>query len=200
MTAPNLKCSCISLLILALIGTARAEDTASGQVITTYNEDTAATSWSYQGNGLGIELIQASPDYIRASYSARGLPSSIIDEVSRHCVFGTIIRNLSEQALHYRVADWRYRTPTGQQGAPRTKTEWVRDWHSMGVRFSWSILADDPTFAVGDWVQGLTTLPVPHGSQVSLKIVWSIEGQRYEQWLPDMQCAADSQTGSPSDD
>ncbi len=50
----------------------------------------------------------------------------------------------------------------------------------MGVRFSWSILADDPTFAVGDWIQGFTTMAEPHGSRVSLKVVWSIEGKRYE--------------------
>lgn len=204
MTTPMLNYSRLSLLFLALTSTAQAQHAASGQVTTSYNKDTAATSWSFQGNGLGIELVQASPDYIRASYSARGLPASIIDEVSRHCVFGTIIRNLSEQPLHYRVADWRYTTPTGQQGTPKTKTEWVKEWHNMGVRFSWSILADDPTFAVGDWVQGLTTLPVPHGSPVSLKIVWSIEEQRHEQWIPDMQCAtestADSATESPGND
>ena len=64
----------------------------------------------------------------------------------------------------------------------------------MGVRFSWSILADDPTFAVGDWIQGFTTIAVPHGSRVSLKVVWSIEGTRYEQVLPDLECAAAPET------
>jgi hypothetical protein len=113
----------------------------------------------------------------------------LIESVATQCVFGSILRNLSDQPLSYRVADWRYLTPDAVEHKIKTKTRWLEQWHGMGVRFSWSILADDVTFARGDWIQGFTTVAQPHGSHVGLKIVWSIAGKRHEKILPDLECA-----------
>ena len=151
--------------------------------------DSGIKSWKYEGNGIGLEFVQVPPDYIRASYSARGLPRSISEAVAGRCVFGTIIRNLSDQPLSYRVADWHYVNADGATVPIKTKSEWLREWHDMGVRFSWSILADDPTFAVGDWIQGFTTMAEPHGSQLSLTVRWSIEEKPYERIFSNLQCA-----------
>ena len=151
---------------------------------------TGLKSWQYQGDGLAIELLQVPPDFIRASYSARGLPDSVTEAVATRCVFGTIVRNISDAALSYRVADWRYRDADGAEHPIKTKSEWLEEWHGMGVRFSWSILADDPTFAVGDWIQGFTTMPEPHGSTLGLRITWSVDGRHHEKLLPDLECAA----------
>jgi len=157
--------------------------------------DTGLRSWQYEGKGFGIELIQVPPDFIRASYAARGLPSEVTEAVAQRCVFGTIVRNLSERSLKYRVADWRYINPAGEERPIKTKSEWLKEWHAMGVRFSWSILADDPTFAPGDWIQGFTTMAEPHGSRLDLTVVWTIEGTRYEKTIRSLECAA-----APSDD
>ena len=146
-------------------------------------------SWSYEGEGLSIELVQVPPDFIRASYSARGLPAQLIETVARRCVFGTIVRNLADRPLSYRVADWRYVNEKGERLPIKTKSEWLAEWHGMGVRFSWSILADEPTFEAGDWLQGFTTMAEPHGSLLSLTVVWSIEGTRYEKNFPQLECA-----------
>ena len=151
--------------------------------------DTGLKSWKYTGDGIDIELLQVPPDFIRASYSARGLPASVSEAVATRCVFGTIVRNVADSSLSYRVADWRYTKADGVELPIKTKTEWLKEWHGMGVRFSWSILADDPTFAVGDWIQGFTTMAEPHGSRLNLKVVWSIEGKRYEKILPNLECA-----------
>ena len=159
------------------------------RVRTSTEPDTGIKHWKYTADGLDIELIQVPPDFIRASYSARGLPTSVSEAVATRCVFGTIVRNVSDRPLSYRVADWRYMGADRVERPIKTKSEWLEEWHGMGVRFSWSILADDPTFAVGDWIQGFTTMAEPHGSRVSLKVVWSIEGKRYEKVLPDLQCA-----------
>ena len=158
-------------------------------VSTRTDPQTGLKSWQYQGDGLAIELLQLPPDFIRASYSARGLPDSVTEAVATRCVFGTIVRNISDAPLSYRVADWRYRGPDGAEHPIKTKSEWLEEWHGMGVRFSWSILADDPTFAVGDWIQGFTTMPVTHGSRVALTVVWSVNGVRYAKTLPDLECA-----------
>lgn len=150
---------------------------------------TGLKSWQWQGNGLDIELVQVPPDFIRASYAARGLPEAVREAVASRCVFGTIVRNLAESPLQYRVADWHYVDSSGARHPIKTKSEWLAEWHGMGVRFSWSILADDVTFSKGDWIQGFTVLNVPHGSPVSLKIVWFTDGKRHEKILPDMECA-----------
>ena len=162
---------------------------ATNNILISTNPDTGTMTWSWEGNGLALQLLQVNPDFIRASYTSRNLPKTVTEAVATRCVFGTIIRNVSDSPLHYKVADWRYFTPDGSEKKIKTKTEWLNEWHSMGVRFSWSILADDPTFEVGDWVQGFTTMAEPHGSKLDLKVVWEIEGKRFEKILPELQCA-----------
>jgi hypothetical protein len=175
---------------LAVLAIAVSSAEASDHSVTTrINADTGLKSWQYKDADLALEFIQVPPDFIRASYAARGLPDTLIETVATQCVFGSIVRNLSDQPLSYRVADWRYLTADGQERRIKTKSEWLRQWHGMGVRFSWSILADDASFAKGDWIQGFTTLAEPHGSRVALKAVWTIEGKRHEKIIPDMQCA-----------
>jgi len=179
--------TCMALLLVAS-GIQPAVSEQDG-VTTSTDPDTGIKRWKFAADGLDIELIQVPPDFIRASYSARGLPASVSEAVATRCVFGTIVRNVSDRPLSYRVADWRYVDAEGVERPIKTKSEWLEEWHGMGVRFSWSILADDPTFAVGDWIQGFTTLAEPHGSRVSLKVVWSIEGKRYEKVLSNLECA-----------
>lgn len=178
---------CAGLLLVA--GCVQAAAAVEDGVTMSTDPDTGTKSWKFAGDGLDIELIQVPPDFIRASYSARGLPSSVSETVATRCVFGTIVRNVSDRPLSYRVADWRYTNAEGVERPIKTKSEWLKEWHAMGVRFSWSILADDPTFAVGDWIQGFTTLAEPHGSRVNLKVVWSIEGKRYEKIMSNLECA-----------
>jgi len=163
---------------------------AGNEITTSTDPDTGLKRWTFTASGLDVELLQLPPDFIRASYAARGLPPAVFEAVATRCVFGTILRNVSDRPLSYRVADWRYVGADGVEKPIKTKTEWLEEWHGMGVRFSWSILADDPTFAVGDWIQGFTTIAEPHGSMLDLKIVWSIEGSRYEKVLQNLECAA----------
>ena len=174
---------------LIVAGLASAVSAADDGVTLSVDVDTGLKSWRFSEHGIDLELLQVPPDFIRASYAARGLPATVSEAVATRCVFGTIVRNVSERPLAYRVADWRQVQADGTELPIKTKSEWLREWHGMGVRFSWSILADDPTFAVGDWIQGFTTLVAPHGSRVGLRLVWSIEGERYERVLSDLECA-----------
>jgi hypothetical protein len=179
----------LGAFVLLVAGGAQPLWAAGDRVTSKTDQDTGSKSWKFAADGLDIELIQVPPDFIRASYSARGLPASVSEAVATRCVFGTIVRNISDSSLSYRVADWRYTNAEGVERPIKTKSEWLEEWHGMGVRFSWSILADEPTFAVGDWIQGFTTLAEPHGSRVSLKVVWSIEGKRYEKVMSNLECA-----------
>ena len=179
----------ILLALLLAVSTVSSGLAGEDGVTLIIEEETGLKHWKITEHGLDLELIQVPPDFIRASYAARGLPPTVSEAVATRCVFGTIVRNVSETSLSYRVADWRHIKSDGTELPIKTKSEWLEEWHGMGVRFSWSILADAPTFAVGDWIQGFTTLVAPHGSRVALKVVWTIEGKSYAKVLSNLECA-----------
>ncbi len=163
---------------------------ANGGMVTAHvDPDTGLKSWQVADQEFTVELIQVLPDYVRATYAARGLPAQIVDDVSGYCVFGTIIRNTTTEPLSYRVADWRYLTPDGTAHRIKTKSEWVREWSSMGVAFRWSMLADEQTFSEGDWVQGFTTVKLPPGGRFDLVYSWSQHGEQHTGTIRNVQCA-----------
>jgi hypothetical protein len=172
-------------LCLCLLVSLQAGAAAEQQV----NPETGLLSWKAGGQAFAIELIQVLPDYVRAVYAARGLPQQVIDDVSSYCVFGTIIRNTTAAALSYRVADWRYTTPDGIRHRLKTKSEWVQEWRDMGVAFRWSMLADEQTFAEGDWVQGFTTVKLSPGSRFDLEYSWNQHGRQHVATIEGMRCA-----------
>ncbi len=178
-----------AMVLLMLSMPMSGVDAGKGEIIAQADPDTGLKSWQFQGEGLAIEFLQVPPDFIRASYAARGLPKELIESVATQCVFGSIVRNISDQPLSYRVADWHYLTADAVEHKIKTKTQWLEQWHGMGIRFSWSMLADDVTFAKGDWIQGFTTVAEPHGSRIGLKVVWTTAGKRHEKILPDLECA-----------
>jgi hypothetical protein len=162
---------------------------ADAAVVEHVNPDTGLSSWKAQGDALSFELIQVLPDYVRAVYSSRGLPKAVVDKVSSYCVFGTILRNLTDQPLSYRVADWRYITPDGVRHPIRTKSEWVNEWRDMGIAFRWSMLPDDQTYAVGDWGQGFTTIALQPGSRFALEYSWTQDDKTETRLIEEVRCA-----------
>jgi hypothetical protein len=153
------------------------------------NPETGLSSWKAAGDALGFELVQVVPDYVRAVYSARGLPQAIVDAVSSYCVFGTILHNTTQQPLAYRVADWRYITPDGVRHRIKTKSEWVGEWREMGVAFRWSLLPDDQTYNVGDWGQGFTTIGLQPGDRFDLEYSWRQGDVTFTRTIREVQCA-----------
>ena len=151
--------------------------------------DTGLSSWKSEGDALDFELVQVLPDYVRAVYTSRGLPKTVVDKVSSYCVFGTILRNTTDRPLSYRVADWRYITPDGVRHRIRTKSEWVAEWRDMGVAFRWSMLPDDQSFAVGDWGQGFTTIALQPGSQFVLEYSWTQDAKTEIRIIEEVRCA-----------
>jgi hypothetical protein len=162
---------------------------ADAAVVEHINPDTGLSQWKVQGDALDFELIQVLPDYVRAVYSSRGLPKAVVDKVSSYCVFGTILRNQTDKPLSYRVADWRYITPDGVRHPIRTKSEWVNEWHDMGIAFRWSMLPDDQTFAVGDWGQGFTTIALQPGSRFTLEYSWTQDDKTETRLIEEVRCA-----------
>lgn len=172
-----------ALVLSAVAGQAQADvevftDNASGLL-----------SWKASHPGFSLQFIQLLPDYVRAVYSARDLPTDVVELMAGYCIFGTIIKNESTGPLSYRVSDWRYITRDGKEHPVKTKTEWLKEWQEMGVAFRFSLLPDDQTFAPGDWSQGFTTLPLPPDSPVKLRYRWTQQGETHEDTFEALRCA-----------
>jgi hypothetical protein len=168
---------------------------AGAEVRELRNPSTGLASWKAEDQGFSLELLQVSPDFVRAFYASRGMPPDLVDSIARHCVFGTVVRNESREPLSYRVADWRYVTAAGQEHPVKTKSDWLAQWGERGAPYGWSLLPDDQTFDPGDWNQGFTTVSVPHGSPFELLYSWSQDGRRHIGKIARLRCApAEPQT------
>lgn len=176
-----LRGGCLLLMMVSRAATAGALE----QV----NPDTGLSSWEIVDRGFSLELVQVLPDYVRAVYASRGLPQSIIDKVSSYCVFGTILKNHSDSALSYNVADWRYVTTDGKTHKARVKTEWVNEWQDMGVAFRWSLLPEQQNYAPGDWGQGFTTVALAPGTVLDLHYSWEQGGVTHTGIIREVRCA-----------
>ena len=160
------------------------------------NPDSGLYTWKAQHPGFSLQFIQLLPDYIRAIYSARGLPKDLVETMASWCIFGTIIKNESDGPLAYRVADWRYVTEDGREHPLKTKTEWVSEWSDQGVSFRWSILPDDQNFQPGDWSQGFTTIALPPDSVFKLNYSWTHQGETHHGTFEKLRCAPAQAPGS----
>ena len=80
---------------------------------------TGLMSWKAIDNGFSLQLIQLHRDYVIAVYNSRGLPQKLIDGVLKYCVFGTIIKNESQEEVSYKVVDWQY---SGKDGKNESKS------------------------------------------------------------------------------
>lgn len=160
-----------------------------GKVVKNINPDTGLMSWKTSGQTFSMELLQLYPEYVRAVYASRGLPEKVIDKISSYCVFGTIIRNLSDSPVFYNIEDWRYVTADGKQHVARTKREWVNEWREMGIVFRWLLLPEAQTFAVGDWGQGFTTVKLAPGTVFDLHYEWQQDGKTHQRTIKEMHCA-----------
>lgn len=151
---------------------------------------TGLMSWKAIDNGFSLQLIQLHRDYVIAVYNSRGLPKKLIDGVLNYCVFGTIIKNESQEEVSYKVLDWRYSIKGGEKFPVKTKSEWLKEWEAMGVGYRWSMLADDQTFSPGDWIQGFTTIPVKPAESFDFHYTWTYKGKRFTNTIKGIRCAS----------
>ncbi len=175
--------------LCAAILLAPAGATEAAKITAQQNEESGLYSWVAESEGFSIELIQLLPDFIRAIYMAHDFPDSEVEEIASYCVFGSIIKNTSNQQLDYDVADWYYTDTSGRKHAIKTKTEWLEQWRKAGITFSWTLLPDKGTFYEGDWQQGFTTIKLPRESKFTLTYKWSLDGTEYTDQFEGLSCA-----------
>lgn len=130
------------------------------------------SEWQSQQNGFSIKLVPVNRDYARAVFYARGLPAEVVEDIGGYCVFGTIVKNLSADALSYDMAEWRAVTSDGTEHRMKLKSMWLQEWQAKGVGFRWLLLAEAQTFEEGDWIQGFSTIKLPPGTSFDLHYSW----------------------------
>ena len=183
------RTSHLSLAVYALVLLLMSSISSAARITAQENEDTGLYSWVAESEGFSIELIQLLPDFIRAIYMAHDFPDAEVDEIAGYCVFGTIIKNTSQQQLDYDVANWHYTDKHGKNHPVKTKTQWLEQWRKAGVTFSWTLLPDKGTFYQGDWQQGFTTIKLPRESEFMLTYKWSINGKEHTDIFEGLRCA-----------
>ncbi|MBT8118697.1 MAG: hypothetical protein KJN89_03175 [Gammaproteobacteria bacterium] len=179
------------LFAVSMIITTLAEAAAS-EVKVHKNEDTGLLTWTMSDKGFQVELIQLLPDFIRAIYAKHNFPKEEIERAASYCIFGTILKNTSDQQMSYRVADWRYMTSDGKEHPVKTKTQWLDEWRKAGVTFSWTLLPDAGDFSVGDWQQGFTTIKLPRNTEFDIIFKWRLDGVEHAGVLENIKCAPES--------
>ena len=165
---------------------------AASNVTIHKNEASGLLTWTAKDTGFSIELIQLLPDFIRAIYAKHNFPAEEVERAASYCMFGTILKNTSEQHLSYRVKDWSYRTRDGKKYPVKTKTQWLEEWQKAGILFSWTLLPDVGEFAVGDWQQGFTTIKLARESEFDLIYTWQLDGVAHTGVLKNLKCAPES--------
>ena len=180
---------CVAIVLLLL-----SPQVLANKVSVHKNEQSGLLTWTSVGEGFDLELIQLLPDFVRAIYSKHGFPDNEVERIAGYCLFGSIIKNTSQQPLSYRVADWRYREKNGREHPVKTKTEWLEEWRKAGITFSWTLLPDSGDFEVGDWQQGFTTIALPRNTEFDLIYSWQLDGVKHETTLPGLRCAPASLT------
>jgi len=161
----------------------------AGEVQREFNPQTGIERVQVEHPGFSLRLLPLAPDYVTAVFSARGLPQDIVDATQAYCTFGTILKNIGQQPLHYRLTDWRYVTPDGKTHYLKTKTQWLEEWKDRSLAFRWILLHEEQTYQPGDWGQGFTTLPLPAGSQFDLYYSWTQGDKTHEEKLEAVHCA-----------
>lgn len=152
------------------------------------NKQTGLLTWTSEDVGFTIELIQLLPDFVRAVYAKHDFPKNEIDRIASYCVFGSVLKNTSEQQLIYKVSDWTYTDQIGETYPVKSKSQWLAEWRKAGITFSWTLLPDDVVFEVGDWQQGFTTIKLPRGAKFDLTYRWQLDGKPHSSTLKNLYC------------
>ncbi|MDT8453077.1 MAG: hypothetical protein RQ936_10105 [Gammaproteobacteria bacterium] len=153
------------------------------------NLQTGLLTWTSEEKGFSIELIQLMPDFVRAVYSKHDFPQKEIEHIADYCVFGSILKNTSEQQLTYKVSEWTYTDAQDKTHPVKSKSQWLQEWRKAGITFSWTLLPDDVVFEVGDWQQGFTTIKVPRDQHFDLNYRWTQDDVAYTGSLNNLSCA-----------
>ncbi len=173
--------------------------TIAATLVHEVNPDSGVESWRLSDQGVGITLMQITPDQAMAFFQGRGFDRASAAHFASQCTFMTIVRNESvPHALSYALKDWRVYPEQGPPKKLKLKDAWMKEWLRRKIpppaqlAFEWSQLPVTQTFETGDWNQGMTTYPLAPGNRFNLEVRWSVEGVVHQTLLKNIRCADES--------
>jgi len=180
---------------VALVATPAAAEDGQAKTEHSVQAETGIESWQFTDNGVGVLLMQISPDQARAFFIGRGFQRDDVEYYASSCVFMTLVKNQTPQPVYYRLGDWRFSRGDGIARPLKLKDEWLREWKKRGVSqssqiaFEWSQHPVEQMLEPGDWNQGMTTFLVPHGERFDLTVKWKIGDNIHVGTIPEVRCA-----------
>ncbi len=170
---------------------ALAADVTAGE-----DPETRLASWTWQHQGVSVQLVQRLPDQTRAFFLGRGFGTEAVERVAQSCVFQTIFRNDGKEPVEYDLGDWSVRRGAGQ--APLlTRETWDRQWQDFGIAqppriaFRWALLPTVQRFEPGDYNWGMTSFGLLPGEGFDLVLKLTIGGNPVTGEIQSIQCASD---------
>ncbi len=183
-------------LLLLSLGVIGSISSVGAGVTKGIDSETGLKSWTWQFEGVSVQLVQRLPDQTRAFFLGRGFQADTADVIGRACVFQTIFRNNGERPVAYDLNDWAVHHK-GKRLPLQTRELWDRQWQAKGINqaariaFRWSLLPTKQRFEPGDYNWGMTSFGLPPDEQFDLSLVVSINGERVADEISAVVCAAD---------
>lgn len=171
------------------------------------DDRTGLPRWDAAGDDVRVRLVQRLPDQTRAFFIGRGFNAAQVDRIAGHCVLQTIIYNDGGTPILLDIANWSARVDDRAGDAtvqPRLMSDWQQEWTEAGVgngpriAFRWALFPNQQEFAPGDWNMGMTTWPVPPGSELDVHIRWVADGKPHELVVDNVRCAQAAANSAPN--
>lgn len=141
--------------------------------------------WSYEGDGIRVELASLPHDVLRAFYGARGFDKPNTERLAKTgCVFRADMGNhrTTPDAPPVTIDLSLWRTRAGTQWRPlKLKEAWLADFAASGmpsaaqIAFRWATFPNQQTFQAGDFNWGMVPFSLPPSTPFDLRLAW-VEG------------------------
>lgn len=116
------------------------------------------------GTPLSVEFQPRTPDQMRAFYSARGFPRSMVELLAEQCFITVRIHNTGSDVLWLELANWRF-SAAGQPVVRFHRDYWKTRWQEMNIplasqsTFRWTLLPERLDFQPDEQEGGNIILP-----------------------------------------
>ncbi len=152
--------------------------------------------WQWQHQGLSLRLVQRLPDQTRGFFAARGFSKTAVDRIANACVFQTVMRNQSKQAVSYTLSEW-WLTHDGKTTQIPSQAFWSKQWQALNestaakIAYRWAVVPAQQSLEVGDYFWGMSVYGLHPDQSFDLHFSYQIEGETFNGELLKVHCAAD---------
>ncbi|MEE8379712.1 MAG: hypothetical protein V3R49_05005 [Gammaproteobacteria bacterium] len=177
---------------------------ASAEVFTGTDELAQLPYWELSEKAMTFRLVQRLPDQTRAYFSGRGFSREDAEYVAGYCVFQTVFTNTSsitsQHVIQYDASKWRtilHGSKENREQSLALREDWKPVWKQrqakkpQRIAFNWSLLPTRQQYQSADYNWGMTIYKLPHGATFDLELIWTLDGEKQNATIKNLQCAKD---------